>query len=127
MLKVVIPSQKEFLKYKNECKVLYEKNQDKIGDKNSFDFVCKNTFFYVFITGEILIGCIYYFYDNDGNLCLNAFSKPKMYPLNIECLKLSTTWFNIDIYAQVQNRASALCLIKAGFKRINKTEFILEK
>lgn len=123
MIRVLIPSDKEFATYKNECRSLYESLQDKICDTNSFDFVCQNTFFYMFLDDKKLIGAIYYFIDEDEKLFLNGFSKRKMFHQNLECLKLSTTWFNCDIYAQAQNRASALCLLKCGFKRVKNNIF----
>ena len=124
MIKVLIPKDEDFKLYKKECKTLYEKVQAQICDTNSFDFICNNTFFYAFLDETSLIGCIYYFLDEDGRLYLNAFSKPKMYPINVECLKLSTNWFKGEIFAEAQNRASARCLLKAGFKKIEKNLFI---
>ena len=44
---VWIPMQREFYRYSEECRKLYESLQDKICDPNSFDFICKNTFFYL--------------------------------------------------------------------------------
>ena len=35
--------------YKLELKVLYEENQEKIADTNSFEFVIENSFFYAFL------------------------------------------------------------------------------
>ena len=110
MIRVLIPSDKEFLSYKDECKKLYTKVQDKICDPNSFEFISTKTLFYMFI-------------DEDEKLFLNGFSKRKMFRQNLECLKLSTTWFNCDIYAEAQNRASALCLLKCGFIRLNNNTF----
>ena len=108
MIRVLIPSDKEFLSYKDECKKLYTRVQDKICDPNSFEFICTKTLFYMFIDDTVLVGAIYYFIDEDEKLFLNGFSKRKMFRQNLECLKLSTTWFNCDIYAEAQNRASAL-------------------
>ena len=125
MIRVLIPQNYDFIKYKNECRILYENVRDKICDTNSFDFICNNTFFYLFLDNNKLIGAIYYFVDDDGKLFLNGFSNRKMHKLNLECLKMSTEWFNCDIYAQAQNRASALCLLKCGFKREKENIFVL--
>ena len=124
MINVWIPYQKEFEKYKVECKKLYEKNQDKICDSNSFEFICNNTLFYMFVNDNKLIGAIYYFLDEEGKLFLNGFANRKMHKLCIECLKMSLSWFRGSIYAEVQNRASALCLLECGFKRISGKTFI---
>ena len=43
MIRVLIPSDKEFLSYKDECKKLYTKVQDKICDPNSFEFISTKT------------------------------------------------------------------------------------
>lgn len=120
MIRVLIPYNKEFKNFAPECKQLYEKSQTQIGDSNSFEFITKNTFFYMFLSDKTLIGAIYYFLDEEQKLFLNGFAKRKMFALNLECLKLSLTWFNCDIYAQAQNRASALCLLRCGFKRTEK-------
>jgi len=122
-IKVLIPTDKEFSLYKDELEALYKKNQNKIKDPNSFYFIHKYTFFYTFITNNNLIGAIYYFIEN-GKLFLNAFSKRKTFFLNLECLQLSLSWFNCPIYAEAQNRASALCLLRCGFKRKKGNLFV---
>ncbi len=124
MIRVLIPSDKEFLRYEKEIRALYQKSQDKICDTNSFEFIRDNTFFYMFINDNKLIGGIYYFIDEEGKLFLNGFAKRKMFEFNLECLRLSTGWFKSDIYAQAQNRASALCLLKCGFKRFKENIFV---
>lgn len=123
MLEVLIPADKKFKEYENQLRVLYETNQEKITDTNSFDFVRDNTFFYTFLYKNDLIGVIYYF-KSDGLLFLNAFSRPKMHLLNVQCLLLSLTWFNCDIYAEAQNRASAFTLLRCGFKRVEGKLFV---
>lgn len=126
MIKVLIPQDLEFKKYENELKMLYEKNQDKICDTNSFEFIRDNTLFYMFLNDEILLGAIYYFMDNDM-LFLNGFAKPKTHRLNLLCLLLSLSWFNTDIYAEAQNRASALCLLRCGFRRVDGKLFVFKQ
>ena len=123
MINVLIPSDGLFALYEKECRMLYESLQNEICDSNSFDFICKNTFFYMFLNNSKLIGAIYYFVDEDGKLFLNGFAKRKMFKEKLACLKLSTTWFNCDIYATAQNRASALCLLKCGFEKENNNIF----
>ena len=124
---VWIPMQREFYRYSEECRKLYESLQDKICDPNSFDFICKNTFFYLFEKGGILQGAIYYFTEDDGRLFVNAFSKRKNLELHLNCLKMSLEWFRGRVYAEAQNRASALCLFRCGFKRIEGKLFVFER
>lgn len=126
MIHVWIPRQKEFEKYRVECKKLYESVQDKICDNNTFEFVTQNTFFFLFETEGNLIGGIYYFVNDDGRLYLNGFANRKMHSLCLECLKMSLNWFKGRIYAEAQNRASALCLLKCGFKRKNGSLFVFD-
>lgn len=118
-LKILIPKDKDFLRYKNEVKKLYLENQDKINDNNTFDFICKETFFYLFLVDEKILGVIYFFQD-DGKLYLNGFAVRKFLKEKLEALKLATTWFNCEIYAEAQNKASAYCLKKVGFKKITE-------
>lgn len=127
MIRVLIPLNEEFKNFEAECKKLYEDSQDKIKDNNSFEFITHNTFFYMFINDDELIGGIYYFIDEEGKLFLNGFAKRKMFYLNLDCLKMSTEWFSCDIYAEAQNRASAFCLLKCGFKRFKDNIFIKRK
>ncbi len=124
MIRVLIPTQAEFLDYKDECKALYEKVQAQITDTNSFEFIISNTLFYLFLNDKNLIGAIYYFKDSDGKLFLNAFAKRKMHALCLECLKKSLDWFKGRIYAEAQNRASALCLLRCGFRRVEGNLFL---
>ena len=77
MIRVLIPLNKEFYLFYPECKNLYESVQEKICDPNSFDFICRNTYFYLFIDENRLIGAIYYFVDKDGKLFLNGFANKK--------------------------------------------------
>lgn len=124
---VWIPMQRKFYRYSEECRKLYESLQDKICDPNSFDFICKNTFFYLFEKGGILQGAIYYFTEDDGRLFVNAFSKRKNLELHLNCLKMSLEWFRERVYAEAQNRASALCLLRCGFKRVEGKLFVFER
>ena len=124
MIKVFIPYDKEFGKFKEECKKMYESVQKSICDTNTFEFIVRNTFFYLFINDEKLIGAIYFFEDENGKLYLNGFANRKMHLLNLECLKMSLNWFDCDIYAMVQNKMSKLCLRKCGFIQIGEKEFV---
>ena len=63
---------------------------------------------------------------DDDKLFFNGCSNPKTFPINVECIKLSTSWFNCDIYAEAQNRASALCLLKSGFIRVDSKLFVFK-
>ena len=126
MIKVFIPYDKKFWKFKDECKKLYESVQDQICDTNSFEFIIENTFFYLFVFDEKLIGAIYFFEDENKKLFLNGFANRKMHLLNLECLKMSLNWFNCDIYATAQNKMSELCLRKCGFIEIGKKEFVFK-
>ena len=123
MLTVLIPTSPEFKKYKAQIKEVYEKCQEKICDPNSFDFVIHCTLFFSFFLDGVFIGAIYYFKEND-KLFLNAFALPKNHLANLECLRMSTSWFKPPIYAEAQNRASALCLLRCGFKRFEKNVFV---
>ena len=127
MINVWIPRDLKFDKFKSECKALYETSQGKICDDNSFEFVVNNTLFYLFETKGSLIGAIYYFLDEGGRLFLNGFAKRKMHNLCIECLKMSLNWFRGSIYAEAQNRASALCLLRCGFQREHGNVFKYEE
>ena len=80
----------------------------------------------MFLDDDDLIGGIYYFIDNE-RLYLNGFAFPKKFLLNLECVKMSLNWFCCDIYAEAQNRASALCLLRCGFKRVEEKLFIFKK
>ena len=127
MIRAIIPRNPEFDLYKDKLKEMYEQNQDKICDTNSFNFIIHNTLFYCFIGNDgALIGAIYFFLDN-GKLFLNAYAGRKHLDENIECVKLSTTWFNCDIYAEAQNRASAICLLRSGFKRVKDKLFVYKQ
>ena len=64
---------------------------------------------------------------DDDKLFLNGFASPKHHVENLRCLSLSTTWFNTNIYAEAQNRASALCLIRCGFERVKDNLFCLKR
>ena len=63
MIEVLIPLNNEYRKYDSQIKALYEQEQNKIGDSNSYEFVRDNTLFYAFLLNKTLIGAIYYFFD----------------------------------------------------------------
>ena len=119
MIKVYIPDDFEFEIYEPQLRKMYNESKEKICDTNNFDFIKNNTLFYSFISDGTLIGAIYLFFD-DGKLFLNAYAGRGHHEINVECVKMSTKWFKCDIYAEAQNRASALCLLKSGFKRVGE-------
>ena len=125
MIKVIIPINPEFKFYEKQVKKLYESKKEQIGDTNSFDFIKDETFFYLFVLNKEILGGIYYFYDED-KLFVNGFANRKFLFEKLYCLLWSTTWFNTDIYAEAQNRASAFCLLKCGFKRVKDNLFVLK-
>ena len=125
MIEVLIPQNLEFKKYEKEIQKMYEENQDKISDTNPFEFIRDNTLFYLFLSDKKVLGAIYYFVEN-GKLFLNGFAKRKSLSKNLYCLLWSTTWFDTNIYAEAQNRASAFCLLKCGFKRVKNNLFVLK-
>ena len=127
MIKVYIPSTPDFNKYEKECTILYEKKKEKIGDTNSFEFIRDETFFFLFTENETLIGAIYYFPSDDGRMFFNAFCKRKMYEAAQKCLKMTFDWFHKPIYAEAQNRASAICLLRHGFKKCSEKLYCLGK
>ena len=126
MIEVLIPPNPEFQKYEAQIKELYEKTQNRICDPNPFSFIKENTLFYLFLIDGTVIGAIYYFMD-DGKLFLNGFAYPKHHTLNLKCLYLSLNWFSQPVYAEAQNRASALCLLRCGFKRVKDNLFCFKK
>ena len=85
MIRALIPSEADFKLYENQLKLLYEQNQEKICDTNSFEFIRDNTLFYMFLSNNKLIGAIYYFMEN-GRLFLNGFSKRKNFEKNLKCV-----------------------------------------
>lgn len=130
MIKVFIPTDVEFSLYKTQLKSLYENLQNKITDTNSFEFIRDNTLFYGFVKFDndrtTVLGGIYYFKLGE-KLFVNAFASRNHHLENLECFKLSLTWFNCDIYAEAQNRMSAQCLLKCGFKRLKGKLFVLRR
>ena len=114
--RILIPENPLFKNYEKEIKNLYEKNRLRICDDNDFNFIKNNTLFYLFLYEEKVLGGIYYYKNND-KLFLNACAKRGYFEEKLECLKQSLSWFCSDIYAIANNRASALCLLRCGFKR----------
>ncbi len=126
MIKVIIPPNPDFKLYKTELKKLYKESQKRLCDPNDFDFVTKNTLFYGFVDQKELIGGIYFFKENE-KLFMNGFAGRKHFDKNIECVKMSLNWFNCDIYAEAQNKASAISLLKSGFKRKEGKLFVYKQ
>lgn len=102
-----------------ECKELYDKYKDLIGD-DDFEDVIKRTDFYAFYIDKTmeLIGCIYY-YIIDNKLFVNAFANRGHHELNLKCFKESLDWYNRDIYARTKHKTASLCLLRCGFKKEN--------
>lgn len=124
MIKVYIPRDKNF-NYK-QCKKLFKKNRKLLCDNRDFREIVNTTFFYSFFDDEKHLGCIYYYYEND-KLFVNVVAYRHTHLINIECFKLSLTWFNCDIYANCLHRTSAIGALKCGFKRIKDNLFKYER
>ena len=131
MIKVLIPSDAEFRCYEIPLKKMYENLQNKICDNNTFENILNQTFFYAFLSKnnnekDVLLGAIYYFKIKD-KLFVNSFSVRKYFFERLSCLKTSLDWFNCDIYAEAQNKASIFCLLKCGFKRLEGNFFVFRR
>ena len=124
MIKVYIPGDKEF-NYK-QCKKLFKKYRDDINDNSEFRDIVQNTFFYSFFDDDNFLGCIYYF-ENNGKLYVNAYASRYHHLKNIECLKLSMSWFNCDIFAKTTHKTAILCLYKCGFKKLSDNLYIYRR
>lgn len=124
MIKVYIPSDYEF-NYK-QCKKLFKKYKNLIGDNQEFRDIVKNTFFYSFFDDDTYIGCIYYYYQKN-KLFVNAYANRHLHKQTIECFKMSLDWFNCDIYARTQHKTAILCLLKSGFKKISDNLYKYER
>ena len=121
---VFIPTDKEF-DY-GKVKKIYKKYKKQLEEPRKFKDIVKNSFFYTFYKENKFIICIYY-YEIDGKLFVNAFSNRKTHLDNMVCFKESLKWFNCDIYARSVLKTSIFCLLKAGFKRIDKENFKYER
>lgn len=111
----------------SECKEMFDKYNDKI-DVDDYDTVIRTTHFFSFIDwnkGE-LIGCIY-FYQQDGRVYVTAFAGRKHHLTNLECFKKSLTWYNCDIYAECRQKTAILCLLKSGFKKLEKDIYVYRR
>ncbi len=125
-MKVLIPKNPGFNYL--ECKQLYIQNLSQVDDIEDFDYILKTTFFYSFIREKDnkFIGCLY-FYLKDNKLYVNGYSNRHCHLENIECLKLAKNWFNCDIWAQTPHRTAAICLLRAGFKKVNSNTYVKMK
>lgn len=123
-MQVLIPSNPNF-NYE-QCKKLFEANQDLIEDYEKFNDVIRNTFFYSFIVNGGHIGCIYY-YEQDNRLYVNAFANRHTHLINLECLKESLSWWNCDIYARTYHKTAIYTILKCGFKKINQNLYVYER
>lgn len=126
MIVVRIPTD-ELFNY-TECEELYNKYKEELED-DDFDTVIKKSFFYSFYiwSNNEHIGCIYYYYDNEGRLFVNAFANRHHHQINLECFKKSLEWFDCDIYANGLHKTSRLCLRKCGFENVKDNLFILHR
>ncbi len=123
---VLIPRDSNF-NYK-ECRNLYYKYFKQIGDIPDFDLILKTTMFYSFFEEKKnkFIGCLY-FYERQRKLYVNGYSNRNCHLENIECLKVSSNWFSCDIWAQTNHRTAAICLLRAGFKKVNNNTYVKKK
>lgn len=123
-MEVITPLSKKFEYIK--VKQLWEQFKHKLDDGGNFDFLLTNTHFFSFYSNEILMGCIC-FYEKDNKLFLNAFSNRKQHEKNMLCLKISLTFYNCDIYAECKQKPAIICLLKAGFKKIDTNLYKYER
>lgn len=124
MITVRIPFDDDF-NYE-ECEKLYKKTQRLIGDDVPFCDVVKDTFFYSFYDDAEFLGCIYCFIRDD-ELFLNGFGTRGHHDKNIECMKMTVSWFNCDIYAESIRKPAILCLLKTGFKKLKDNIYIYRR
>lgn len=102
----------------DEVKALHNKYKDLLEDRCSFDELLEKTHFFSFYVGKKFIGCVYAC-EKDGKVFISGFSNRKTHKENIECLKKVINFYNCDIYAESTQRPAIICLLRAGFKKID--------
>lgn len=110
-----------------EVEELYNRCNEYIKDDN-FEQVINNTDFYAFYITKTkeLIGCIYFFFKG-RKLYVNAFAERKHHLLNLECFKLSLSWWKRNIYANATQKTSRLCILRCGFEKVKDNLFVYKR
>ena len=125
-MKVYIPTD-TFFNY-SQCKALYEKYKDLIGDIDDFCKILLTTqFFSFFSSSGNFVGCLYFYHSSDGKLMMNGFSNRGMHLENIKAIQLASNWYKTDIYAKTPHKTAVFCLLRAGFKKIDDKLYIKRK
>lgn len=121
MMRTIIPADIDF-DY-DECRRLYEQNQDLLRDNSSFDEVLKNTLFYSFYDDDVLCLCVYFFKIYD-RLYVNGFGIRKHHLFNKSCFELALSWFNRDIWAECPHKPAVYGLLCCGFKKYKGNTYV---
>lgn len=110
-----------------EVEEMYNSCKDEIGDDSFEDVIARTKFyaFYIMQTRELL-GCIYFF-KRGRRTFVNAFAGRKHHLINLECFKESLSWLKCNIYAEVKNKCSELCVRRCGFKKIKDNLFVYRR
>lgn len=110
----------------DEAKTMWEKCKENLENSGDFENIVKNTHFYSFYVDKKLIGCIW-FCLKDGEVFINAFADRNTHELNLKCLKTALGFYNCDIYAESIQKPAIYCILKCGFKKIDKNLFKYER
>lgn len=112
-----------------EAKECYERYQNEIDDNQSFEDLLKNTMFFAFVNDEDkkLWGCIYFYKLEDDLTYVNAFATRHHHGENVKWLKWAVSGFKCNIYAKTKHRHAVLCLLRAGFKKIDDNLYEYER
>lgn len=110
-----------------EVKELYERCNEYIKD-DEFNDVINNTEFYAFYIAKTreLMGCIYYFWKG-RRLFVNAFAERGHHLLNLECFKLTLSWWKVNVYANAIQKTSRLCVLKCGFEKVKDNLYVYRR
>lgn len=113
--------------YYTETKNLFEKHHSKL-DVDDYETVLKTTHFFDFILKEKgeLIGFIY-FYQMEDKVYVTACAERGHHELNMDCLKKSLEWYTCDIYAECKEKPAIYCLLKCGFKKVDKNLYVYRR
>lgn len=110
---------------REKAEALFEENRENLDDRDGFDALLgAGRFYNVYDNGYV--GSVFAYESTDGKVWLGGYALRHRHRACIEAVKRVAGEF-AEVFAETRHKTAVICLLRAGFKWMDKEKGILRR